>query len=406
MGQGSNSSALRNFNERIVISTLKKYGSASKADLARAMGLTLPTLSRIIDDLESRELIAKTGRRSQGVGQPSNIYHINANCLFSIGIKLGRQNLEFVLTNFSGDILHKQSTDFRQLTPEMLVNLIESGIKTLVAELKPEQLKKLAGIGIGMPWFIGSWVENNEMDKEYSLLWQDFDLAFQLETKLDYDFFYENDCTAAAAAELYFGKNETSNNFLYVFIGSFIGGGLILNGDLEKGVHSNAACLATMPVPKSALNNATKGAETWTTLIERASLTSLINYLNFNKVKISQISELPNIIDDNRNLVHEWMLDCADSLAFAIYSSISILDLEKVVIDSDLPRYLLTELINIIDRKLQNSKKKYDFLPKLQQGTLGEDAIAIGGAFLPIYFHFAPDKTVILKGGVPERSSS
>lgn len=402
MGQGSNSSALRNFNERIVISTLLKTGLASKADLARSMGLTLQTLTRIVDDLESRGLIEKSGRRNQGVGQPSNIYHINANCLYSIGIKLGRQNLEFVLCNFAGELLQKRTKDFSSLTPETLVSMIKSGIGELLSELTPEQSKKFAGVGIAMPWFIGSWV--NEMDSENSRLWQDFDLAFHLESDFDCDFFYENDCTAAAAAEFYFGKNDVARNFLYIYVGSFVGGGLVLNGDLERGAHSNAACLATMPVPASRLNNA--DGDSWCALVERASLNCLIKYLNFNKVTISQISELPSIIDDNRNLVHDWMLDCADSLMFAIYSSISILDLEKIVIDSDLPRYLLTELINIVDRKLQSSKKKYDFMPRLQQGTLGEDAIAVGGAFLPFYFHFAPDKTVILKGGVPERAAS
>jgi predicted NBD/HSP70 family sugar kinase len=402
MSQGSNSSALRNFNERIVISTLRKNGSASKADLARSMGLTLQTLTRIVDDLESRGLIEKTGRRSQGVGQPSNIYHINPNCLYSIGIKLGRQNLEFVLSNFGGELLHKQTADFSSLTPEILVTMIKTGIRELTSRLTPEQAKHFAGVGIAMPWFIGSW--GNEMDSENSLLWQDFDLAHHLERDFDYDFFYENDCTAAAAAEFYFGKENVSKNFLYVYIGSFVGGGLVLNGDLERGIHSNAACLATMPVPKSGLSNASD--DIWTTLVDRASLNSLIKYLNFHQVKISQISELSSVIDDHRGLVHDWMLDCAESLVFAIYSSISILDLEKVVIDSDLPRYLLTELINIVDRKLQSSKKKYDFVPRLQQGTLGEDAIAIGGAFLPLYFHFAPDKTVILKGGIPERKSS
>lgn len=402
MSQGSNSSALRNFNERIVISTLRKNGSASKADLARAMGLTLQTLTRIVDDLESRGLIEKTGRRSQGVGQPSNIYHINPSCLYSIGIKLGRQNLEFVLSNFGGELLHKQMADFSSLTPEILVTMIKTGIKELIGRLTPEQAKHFAGVGIAMPWFIGSW--GNEMDSENSLLWQDFDLAHHLERDFEYDFFYENDCTAAAAAEFYFGKEDVARNFLYVYVGSFVGGGLVLNGDLERGIYSNAACLATMPVPKSNLSNA--GDDIWTTLVDRASLNSLIKYLNFNKVQITQISELSSIIDNNRSLVHDWMLDCAESLVFAIYSSISILDLEKIVIDSDLPRYLLTELINIIDRKLQSSKKKYDFVPRLQQGTLGEDAIAIGGAFLPLYFHFAPDKTVILKGGIPERKPS
>lgn len=402
MSQGSNSSALRNFNERIVISTLRKNGSASKADLARSMGLTLQTLTRIVDDLEIRGLIEKTGRRSQGVGQPSNIYHINSNCLYSLGVKLGRQNLEFVLSNFGGELMHKQTLDFSSLTPEILVTMIKTGIRELTDKLTTEQRKRFAGVGIAMPWFIGSW--GNEMDTENSLLWQDFDLAHHLERDFDYDFFYENDCTAAAAAEFYFGKANVSKNFLYVYLGSLVGGGLVLNGDLERGIYSNAACLATMPVPKSSLSNAND--DVWATLVDRASLNSLIKYLNFNDVKINQISELSSIIDANRGLVHDWMLDCAESLVFAIYSSISVLDLEKVVIDSDLPRYLLTELINIVDRKLQSSKKKYDFVPELQQGTLGEDAIAIGGAFLPLYFHFAPDKTVILKGGIPERKPS
>lgn len=399
MSQGSNSSALRNFNERIVISTLRKNGSASKADLARSMGLTLQSLKRIVDDLEQRGLIEKTGRRTQGVGQPSSIYHINVNCLYSIGIKLGRQNLEFVLSNFAGELLQKRTVDFSSLTPETLVSMIKAGIDELLDQLTPEQARRFAGVGIAMPWFIGSWV--NEMDGENSRLWQDFDLAHHLEQDFECDFFYENDCTAAAAAEFYFGKEDVANNFLYIYVGSFVGGGLVLNGDLERGIYSNAACLATMPVPRSNLSNS--DSESWCTLVERASLNSLIAYLNYQGVKISQISELSTVIDDNRNFVHEWMLDCAESLVFAIHSSTSILDLEKIVIDSDLPRYLLIELINIVDRKLQSSKKKYDFLPKLQLGTLGEDAIAIGGAFLPLYFHFAPDKTVILKGGVPVR---
>ena len=82
MSQGSNSSALRHFNERVVISTIRRQGSASKPELAKLVGLTLQTLTRIVDDLAARGLIVLTGRRTQGVGQPSNIYQINPGSLY------------------------------------------------------------------------------------------------------------------------------------------------------------------------------------------------------------------------------------------------------------------------------------------------------------------------------------
>jgi predicted NBD/HSP70 family sugar kinase len=123
-------------------------------------------------------------------------------------------------------------------------------------------------------------------------------------------------------------------------------------------------------------------------------------------VNIGNISELPNAIDENRSLIHEWMVDCADSLVFTILSSIGFLDLETVIIDSELPHYLLSELVSMTQRRLDSLEQKNLFIPQVQQGSLGEDAIAIGGAILPLYSHFAPDRTVLLKGGVPDRLSN
>lgn len=398
MSQGSNSSALRHFNERVVISTLRKQGSASKPELAKLVGLTLQTLTRIVDDLESRELIELTGRRTQGVGQPSNIYQINPGSLYSIGINIGREAISLMLANFAGESLAKFSVDFKNIDPATMIDLIVRETEKLFVKLDADQAKKFAGVGLAMPWFLGSWAEMDEA----SQLWLDFDLAATLEEKLPHPVFYENNCTAAAAAELYFGDIGGADNLLYIYIGSFVGGGLILNGDLERGVFSNAACLATMPVPPSSLASSVR-AQGCTTLVDRASLNNLIKHLNFHQVEIQHISQLPQVIDENRSLLHEWMLDCADSLVFIIHSSIGLLDLEKVIIDSDLPSYLLAELMGIIQRKLAKTARVNLFLPELQQGSLGVNAKVIGGAILPLYAHFAPDKTVILKGGVPHR---
>src|SRR5690606_30424255 len=154
-------------------------------------------------------------------------------------------------------------------------------------------------VGIAMPWFMGKWSAQKEMAADIAALWDDFDFATAIEERIKYPIFFENDCSAAAAAELYFGNGKPFNHFLYIYIGTFVGGGLVLNGDLERGIHSNAACLASIPVPGSSLSSG-KNHGKWDTLANRASITTLLAHLNFHRVNISNISELPNVIDENR----------------------------------------------------------------------------------------------------------
>ena len=135
MGQGSNSSTLRQYNERVVISAVRKAGVASKPDLARSIGLTLQSLTRIVDALEEKGLLEKSGRRSVGIGQPSNLYQIKADGLFSVGIKLGRQNIEYVLSDFAGQVIDKASHRYKEPTPEQLIDSLSSGIEVMLGKL-------------------------------------------------------------------------------------------------------------------------------------------------------------------------------------------------------------------------------------------------------------------------------
>jgi len=402
MGQGSNSSTLRQYNERVVISAVRKMAVASKPDLARHIGLTLQSLTRIVDALEEKGLLEKSGRRTVGIGQPSNLYQIKADGLFSIGIKLGRQNIKYVLSDFAGKIIEKTLHRYKEPTPEQLVTLLHSRVEQLLTKLAPVQRERFVGVGIAMPWFLGNWEAQGEMAPEIAQQWVNIDFAKLLEEKLPYRIFFENDCSAAAAAELYFGELKALNNFLYIYIDTFVGGGLVLNGSLEKGIHSNAANLATLPVPPSKLDSQ-RHTGNWDTLVNRATIATLLKHLRYHQVNIDNIADLAEVIDDNRGLVHDWMQDCAEGIVFCIMSCVSFLDLETVVIDAQLPPYLLIELISMIKRRLAAIPTVNLFIPSVQKGSLGEDAIAIGGAILPLYSHFAPDRTVLLKGGVPDR---
>ena len=68
--------------------------------------------------------------------------------------------------------------------------------------------------------------------------------------------FCENDGTAGAVAELFQGQDRTLEDFLYVFVGAALGGGVVLGGDYHRGSHANAGDLGLMPTGPSRLSTA------------------------------------------------------------------------------------------------------------------------------------------------------
>ena len=79
--------------------------------------------------------------------------------------------------------------------------------------------------------------------------WRDVDIRAELAAALPYPVYLQNDATAACGAELAFGGGAELQDFLYFYVGAFIGGGLVLNGGLFAGRTGNAAALGSMPVP-------------------------------------------------------------------------------------------------------------------------------------------------------------
>lgn len=404
MGKGSNSSGLRRYNERAVLTALRKMETASKSDLARATNLTPQAITRIVDYLDTSGLVAKGGRRLGNIGQPSTMYVINPTGAYSIGVKVGRQDIELLLMDFGGSILEKLWHKFEYPEPDFMLQKIGESVAHLVSTLRPEGVKKLMGVGVAMPWFMGAWTKEPFMTKEIARKWNEINFADELAKVLDLPIFIENDCSAAAVAELQFGVGNHISNFLYIFVGTFIGGGLVLHGNLETGIHGNACSLGTMPVPRSTLDTAPEHDGAYEMLLDRASLFCLVRHLNDHQITISDINELDSVMDKARPLIQEWLEDCADALVYIFMSAIGVLDFESIVIDAHLPRFLLNELVEIVSRRLQQiAPHSGTFIPDILPGRIGVDAIAVGGAMLPFYSNFAADKTVMLKGGVPEK---
>ncbi len=396
MSKGSNSSGLRRYNERVLISALRSLGLASKFELARLSNLTPQAVTRIIDDLESAGLVEQRGKLQRGLGQPSTMYSINARGAFSIGVNVGRNDIQILLMDFGGDVIGKVAHEFNVPNPDFLLEKVEQGVSYLQGSLSEEERARLVGVGLAMPWFMGGWQQELNMSDELAARWNSLKFDQELATRISLPIFLENDCSAAAIAELQFGLGRQVKNFLYVFIGTFVGGGVVLRGNLESGVHGNSGALASMPVSPSTLDSAPPLTGPFDVLANRASIYVLRRHLNARGFPINNISELPGVLPQAQQAVDEWIDDCAQALTFGIFSATGVLDFEAIVLDGNLPREIVAQLVEQLRAMVANLTPTGVYLPEILTGTLGVDARAIGGAILPFYANFSPDTTVML----------
>ena len=401
--RGSNQVGLRQYNERIILQLIRRAGSLPKAEIARLTNLSAQTVSVIINRLLNDELLLKQApQREKGkVGQPSVPISLNPAGAYSIGVKIGRRSLDVLIIDFVGQILSRCNHPYEYPDPDFIFAQVESDIQTMTQAMSANQRQRLVGIGVAAPYGLGGWQQELGAPADILARWNDINIQQRIAAGQELPVWFANDATAACIAELVFGHGVQFSSYLYLFIGTFIGGGVVLNNALYAGVNDNAGALGPMPVPKAAHDGKTP-----VQLINCASRYLLEDRLRacgldpdeaLAKLAEGQGSELPK---QAREHYQNWLQNAAESIAYAITSAISVIDFEGIIIDGIFPPAITERLAGLIDKALDRMDLEGLLRPRLIAGALGNDARALGGAILPLYSNFAPDRDVLLKLGV------
>jgi len=403
--KGSNSVQVRRYNERVVLEALQRLGTASKADLARSTQLTPQAVAGIVDALVEVGLVEHRGRRTGQVGQPSVLYGPAPDGAYSIGLHIGRRALDAVLVDFAGAVRSFESSEYDYPEPRSVGRLAASYVETLTASLPPARRDRVVGVGIAIPYFLGGWANELGFPASVAKSWRSLDLRKYLVSEIGQPLRFENDASAAAAAELVYGRGREHKNWIYLSINTFIGGGLIVNGNLEVGPHGNSAAFAPHPVSASRLASVPPPTQPFEILLHRASIYVLMNHLRTNGISINRANDLEALGEGAEPFLTEWIEDAADALAQAIIGSIAVIDVEAIVIDAILPRSLLERTVASVQKRFAALLPDGLVEPEIVMGTIGRQAAAIGGAILPLYAMFAPDSGVLVKSAVEKKTS-
>jgi len=346
-----------------ILQLLFSNHEVSRAHMSRVSGLSKQTVSTVIADLESLHLVEAVGVTEGGIGRRALTYRLSPKAGYSVGIDLGGTNFRAGVVDFSGEVLSELTLVTPHASVDELLEIMVSAIDQLT--LKHGMPKsQLSQIVIGIPGAVNPITGVISSAPNVAYL-NGLNLGRLISKKLKVSVLIENDVNIAALGEL---EQSTSNDFGFLAIGTGVGMGLILDGELRRGFSGGAGEVGYLPLGHKALEPSVEGH--FEKMVGGFAGEIKYHELSGSKVSLEEIFDLSNHGDQIAKKIIE---DLAIYIALGIKTVCSILDLEEIVLGGgigsrpDLEKQILCNLQRLMPTP-----------PKVRISNLGSRAGLIG----------------------------
>ena len=388
--RGGDSTGLRAYNERLMITAIRQAGALSKAEIARTTGLSGQAATVIVNSLLAEGLLVKREKVRGRVGKPFTPIALNPEGAYSIGVKIGRRSLEVLLVDFDGAVVASRSTPYPAPLPAETMALASGAAVELIDSLKRRLRSRIVGLGVAIPWVLHEWSDVLGLDREAIAAWRETDVAAELRSATGLSVSVYNDATAACAAEMIAGDRIRHRSALYIYLGTFVGGGVVINGHLYRGEQVNAGALGSMPMAARDSDGRPRQ------LIHEASVIDLERALAAAGFDVAEMFS-PNGAPDVDEIFEAWSRRAVEGLSRAVVSAMSVVDFEEVVIDGLLRPDWRRRVVDGVSR----AYRRFDCTGlspiEIATGSIGPQARVLGAALLPLIGRFSPDTDLLVK---------
>jgi len=220
---------LKELNSSMIEQLVFENGPISKPELSKQTGLSLPTISKLVDDLEKNEKLSSIGLTGKGVGRKAMLYETNRNsgCLLACYYKEGHFLCR--LADMQNNTLFEKNFP---LDANTFATALDSTVKAIdfLAEQTTVPVKI---IGIGLPGVVQPG--GRLLGIPQIAVWEGYNLEEILSKRYKAAVYVENQVKLSAMGYYYSNLRETNDNMVYLYVGNGIGSGIIINNQLYKG---------------------------------------------------------------------------------------------------------------------------------------------------------------------------
>ena len=376
----------RLINEQLVLRTIYDRNPISRADVARATGLTRTTVSDVVEQLLGVGLAEEIGLGQSTGGKAPILLRVPDEARHLVGIEVGDTQLTGAIVNLRGELLRRVEVPLDGRDGEMALARLDG----LIDELVQPGNAPILGIGIGTPGLIDT--TTGTVRWAVNLDWRDLPLGARLRERWSLPVHVANDSHAAALGEFTFGGHAPRESMVVVKVGRGIGAGIVIDGQLYAGEGSGAGeighsaiadnyrpcrcgsvgCLETLASTRAVVQRARE-------LAPHAPDSALNMSARSEPI---DFDELVRAFTDGDDLAREVLMDSARHLGRAIGGLIGTLSIRHVVLVGEMTRFGKPWLTAVRREAHRSALAILSDATTIEIGRPGDDLVVLGAAAL------------------------
>lgn len=402
---GTNLPRVADYNQGIVLEAIRIVDGISRVEIAESTGLTAQTVSNIVKRLIDRRLVVETDKVVSGGGKPRVMLRANPDSAYAVGVQIDGDETSFIVADLTGRVVSRdRHPTSQELGPSGVIEQVASAIEHIVekAEIPSD---KILGVGVACP---------GPLDRAKGVVfqppnlrdWQEVPLKDLLEKKTGYPVTVDNDATAAAIGERWFGGAKSTSNFAFIYAGVGIGAGLFVEDHVYRGTTANAGefghislnpegpecfcgnrgCVEFYCSPSGLTREVLRRLKRGEPSSLKAMFDSGVERVDFEAVSHAALS--------GDKLATEELRKSATLLGYGVVNLVNLLDVELVVLGGkgfrDLGQIYKQEIERVLHKRLIARQFRQI---KVRLSEAGDDAGALGAASLILYKTYSPQLT-------------
>ncbi|MBD3258025.1 ROK family protein [candidate division GN15 bacterium] len=360
----------------------------NRAEIARQLNLSRSTVSEIVDTLLATKMVAEKGVGRSSGGRRPIVLEFQDDSHFLLGVDLGARHVAVALTDLRGKVLCWQDR-------EHPVRTDPDGTRSLVLELcdrclesQPKGKSRLARIGVAVPSPVDP-LHPKMLSEVVIPAWQGRSGLELLQDRFGVPVHVDNDANLGALAEQMWGAGRDVRDFVYIKIGTGIGAGYILDGNIYRGAGGFAGEMGHLPIDPNGERCVCGLKGCLATLVGAQALAKRATALLKDYPNSVLAGESPTIraIEDaalaGDDLALRIVSEVADHLSVALSGWFNLMNPELAVLGGGLAR-LGDLLIDPLMERVHHSTLVSSAAAEIRTSELGPQAVAVGAATLAL----------------------
>lgn len=228
-----------------ILDIIRRRGPISKTDISGLIGLNVVTVSNYVDDFLRQKIVFEKEFDVSKGGRRPLLLDLNSGAGYAVGVGVNLLGTIGVVTDLSGKVIHKIKKEKTGPRVKEAVDAILEVVSLLLDKAKGQR-PKIRGVGVGIGGVIDSTRERVRWPERVGDTYHYVDVTVPLKDILEREFRYpvaiENDATVACFGEQWLALESGVSDLIYMFSG--VGCGLMLNGEVYRGVSGSAGEVA------------------------------------------------------------------------------------------------------------------------------------------------------------------